>query len=133
MSHSSAPLILLRNAEVFAPEALGRRQLLLGGGRILSIGTESEPVPRGMPLEVIDCDGLRLVPGFIDGHVHVTGGGGEGGFATRVPPLPLSRYTVGGITSVIGLLGTDDVARGPRELVATVMALREQGLSARAA
>ncbi len=130
MSHSSAPLILLRNAEVFAPEALGRRQLLLGGGRILSIGTESEPVPSGMPLEVIDCDGLRLVPGFIDGHVHVTGGGGEGGFATRVPPLPLSRYTVGGITSVIGLLGTDDVARGPRELVATVMALREQGLSA---
>lgn len=123
-------MLLLRNAEVFAPEALGRQQLLVGGGRILWMGRESEPAPVGVPLEVVDLDGLRLIPGFIDGHVHVTGGGGEGGFATRVPPLPLSRYTAGGITTVIGLLGTDDVARGPRELVATLLALREQGLSA---
>jgi beta-aspartyl-dipeptidase (metallo-type) len=130
MSRSSAPLILLRNADVFAPEPLGRRQLLLGGGRILWIGAESDPTPIGLPLEVVDLAGARLLPGFIDGHVHVTGGGGEGGFATRVPPLPLSRYTAGGITTVIGLLGTDDVARGPRDLVATLLGLREQGLSA---
>ena len=31
---------------------------------------------------------------------------------------------------MIGLLGTDDVARGPRELLATIYALREEGLSA---
>ena len=130
MPAAHAPLILLRNAEVFAPEALGRRHLLLGGGRILWIGAESEAAPTGVPLDVVDLEGLRLTPGLIDGHVHVTGGGGEGGFATRVPALPLSQYTRGGITTVIGLLGTDDVARGPRELVATLMALREQGLSA---
>jgi beta-aspartyl-dipeptidase (metallo-type) len=133
MSHSSAPLILLRNAEVFAPEALGRRQLLLGGGRILSIGTESEPVPSGMPLEVIDCDGLRLVPGFIDGHVHVTGGGGEGGIRdARAAAAAVGATRVGGVTSVIGLLGTDDVARGgPRDLVATVNGLARAGPVAR--
>ena len=33
------------------------------------------------------------VPGFIDGHVHMTGGGGEGGYATRTPELrPLRRH-----------------------------------------
>src|SRR4030095_12064969 len=64
------------------------------------------------------------------GHVHVTGGGGEAGFRTRVPPVPLSRFTGAGITTVVGLLGTDDVARGPGELLATLYALREEGLNA---
>lgn len=126
----SAALVLLRNAELYAPEALGRRQLLLGGGRVLWIGGEHEAAPSGLPLEVVDLQGGRVIPGLIDGHVHVTGGGGEGGFASRVPALPLSRYTLGGVTTVIGLLGTDDVARSTRELVAGVMALREEGLSA---
>ena len=31
---------------------------------------------------------------------------------------------------MVGLLGTDDVARGPRDLLATVYALREEGLTA---
>ncbi|MFY2763087.1 beta-aspartyl-peptidase [Arenimonas sp. MALMAid1274] len=128
-SPAPAPLVLIRNAEVHAPEALGQRQLLLGGGRILWIGGPTEPAPTGLPLEVVDLGGKRLIPGLIDGHVHITGGGGEGGFASRVPALPLSRYTLGGVTTVIGLLGTDDVARSTRELVAGVMSLREQGLS----
>ncbi len=125
-----APMILLRDAEVFAPEAIGRRHLLIGGGRILAIFAADAESPRGLALEVVDLDGARLLPGFIDGHVHVTGGGGEGGFATRIPPLPLSRYTHSGVTSVIGLLGTDDCARSIRELVANLFALREQGLGA---
>ncbi|MCC7247662.1 MAG: beta-aspartyl-peptidase, partial [Lysobacter sp.] len=61
---------------------------------------------------------------------HVTGGGGEGGFATRVPPVPLSRFTTAGVTPVVGVLGTDDLARTPGELLASVYALREQGLGA---
>ncbi|KFN49085.1 beta-aspartyl-peptidase [Arenimonas composti] len=123
-------LVLLRNADVYAPEPLGRRSLLLGGGRILAIAAADAAPPAGFDCEVIELDGRRLIPGLIDGHVHVTGGGGEGGFATRVPAPALSRYTRGGVTTVIGLLGTDDCARSTRELVATVLALREQGLSA---
>ena len=130
MSGPDLPLILLRNAELYAPESMGRRQLLLGGGRVLWMGAAGDDAPRGLPIEVIDLEGRRLLPGLIDGHVHVTGGGGEGGFATRVPPVPLSRFTSAGITTVIGLLGTDDCARTPRELVATLLALREEGLGA---
>lgn len=123
-------LTLLRNADVHAPEPLGRQQLLLGGGRILWQAPMSDAPPQGLPMAVVDLEGQRLIPGFIDGHVHVTGGGGESGFASRVPALPLSRYTRGGVTTVVGLLGTDDCARSPRELVASLYALREQGLSA---
>lgn len=125
-------LALIKNALVYAPEPLGTQHILVGGGRILWMGTDSFDLP--FPLRkvstVIDVAGLRVVPGLIDGHVHVTGGGGEAGFKTRVPPVPLSRFTAAGITTVVGLLGTDDVARGPAELLATLYALREEGLNA---
>jgi len=123
-------LTLLRNANVFAPESLGMRHLLLGGGRILWIGADALDLPSALAATTIDLEGRRLIPGLIDGHVHITGGGGEAGFRTRVPPLGLSRFTRSGITTVVGLLGTDDVARGPRDLLATLYALREEGLSA---
>jgi len=123
-------LLLLRNARVHAPEPLGLQHLLLGGGRILWIGHDAPELPAALGAQAIDLEGRRLIPGLVDGHVHVTGGGGEAGFCTRVPPLALSRFTRAGVTTVVGLLGTDDVARGPRELLAALYALREQGLSA---
>ena len=123
-------MLLLRNAEVYAPDALGRLHLLLGGGKVLWMGEAEPALPAALGIETIDLDGARLIPGFIDGHVHVSGGGGEAGFATRVPAPLLSRYTSAGVTTVIGLLGTDDVARGTNELLSHVYALREQGLGA---
>ena len=123
-------LTLIRNADVYAPESLGVQQLLLGGGKVLWIGIDLPALPTALPVEMIDLEGRRLIPGLIDGHVHVTGGGGEAGFSTRVPAPLLSRYTRAGVTSVVGLLGTDDVARSTRELVASIHALREQGLNA---
>ena len=125
-------MLLLRNANVFAPEPLGVQDLLLGGGKVLWLGRGLDALPAALAAatEVIDLEGRRLIPGLIDGHVHVTGGGGEAGFSTRVPPVPLTRFTTAGVTTVVGLLGTDDVARGTRDLVATVSALREEGLNA---
>lgn len=125
-----APPTLIRNAHLFDPEDRGLRQLLIGGGRILWIGDTTEAAPTIHGLDTIDLGGRRLIPGLIDGHAHVTGGGGEGGFATRVPPVPLSRFTAAGVTTVVGVLGTDDLARSPGELLASVHALREQGLAA---
>ena len=123
-------LTLLRNADVYAPESLGVQQLLLGGGKVLWIGRDLAALPAALPVDTIDLEGRRLIPGLIDGHVHVTGGGGEAGFSTRVPAPMLSRYTRAGVTGVVGLLGTDDVARSTRELVASIHSLREQGLNA---
>jgi len=135
MSGIIAPrMLLIRNADVFAPRPLGVSSLLVGGGRILWIGVGSDlpelPAALQAGSAVLDLGGRRLIPGLVDGHVHVTGGGGEAGFSTRVPAVGLSRFTTAGVTTVVGLLGTDDTARGPRELLATLHALREQGLSA---
>jgi beta-aspartyl-dipeptidase (metallo-type) len=129
---AAVTLTLLTSADVYAPRPLGTRDLLLGGGRVLWIGEDRLELPAALRRDctVIDLDGARLIPGLIDLHVHVTGGGGESGFASRVPPVPLTHFTLAGVTTVVGLLGTDDVARGPRELLATLYALREQGLGA---
>jgi len=127
-------MLLIRNADVHAPERLGVKDLLLGGAEVLWMGPGGElpnlPKPLAAITEVIDLGGRRLIPGLIDGHVHVTGGGGEDGFKTRVPAVPLTRFTTSGVTTVVGLLGTDDVARGPRELLGTLYSLREEGLNA---
>ncbi len=121
-------LQLLTNADIFAPEPLGRQHLLIAGGKLVWMGAQKPGVPAGTPMT--DLQGQRVVPGFIDGHVHLTGGGGESGFASRVPAPALSQYTRAGVTSVVGVLGTDDCTRHTRDLVAQALGLREQGLSA---
>lgn len=120
-------LTLIRNAHVFAPENLGVRHLLIGGGRILALSSDDL---QASGADVIDLEGRRLVPGFIDGHAHVTGGGGEAGFSSRVPPIPLSKFSSVGVTSVVGVLGTDDTTRDTKSLLAQTRSLREEGLGA---
>lgn len=122
-------LTLISNARVFAPDDLGVCHVLVGGGRILAIGDDRDEFVSGQVAEV-DLGGKRLMPGFIDGHAHVTGGGGEAGFHTRVPPVPLGHFTTAGVTTVVGVLGTDDTTRDTRGLLAQTRALREEGLGA---
>ena len=122
-------LTLLRDAEIYDPGKRGRHDVLLGGGEILAIERKIADLPLAA-CTVVDLAGARLVPGLIDSHVHLTGGGGESGPASRVPPVAFSALTLAGITSVVGLLGTDGTTRTIASLVATALGLREQGLSA---
>ena len=125
----AASLTLLLDADLYAPEPLGRRHVLVGGGRVLYVGGE-RPRIAGVAVEEADLGGRRVIPGLVDAHVHVTGGGGEAGPETAVPPLPLTAYTTAGVTSVVGLLGTDDLTRTTAGLLRQVRALRREGLSA---
>ena len=122
-------LKLLSNAQIFAPEDLGLCHVLIGGGRIIAVSEQKADIAAAHATE-FDLEGRRLIPGFIDGHAHVTGGGGESGFSTRVPPVPLGQFTRAGVTSVVGVLGTDDTTRDTRSLLAQTRALREEGLGA---
>jgi len=122
-------LTLFKNAQVYDPDLLGRKDVLTGGHIILSVKDHIEP-PDGADVEIIDCKGLWLVPGFIDSHVHVTGGGGEGGPASRMPELQLGMMLEGGVTTVIGCLGTDGITRTVESVLMKVKSLRAQGVSA---
>ncbi len=123
-------ITVLANADLYAPAPRGRVHLVVAGERVVEVVAGDVPTFVGVRVEVVDLDGAVVVPGLVDGHVHVTGGGGEDGPATRVPALPLSAYTTAGVTSVVGLLGTDDAVRTTAELLARVHGLRQEGLSA---
>ena len=45
---------LIRNANVYAPEPLGRRDLLLGGGKVLWIGTDAPDLPAAFGAQTLD-------------------------------------------------------------------------------
>lgn len=120
-------MLLIRNVQLYTPQPAGRMDLLAGGGRILRMEAGLD-IPERYA-EVVDGEGLLAVPGFIDGHVHILGGGGEGGFATRTPELPLSDAIRGGITTVVGCLGTDGITRSLPGLLAKAKALEAEGLS----
>ena len=122
-------MILIKNIDVYAPEKLGVKDVLVAGGKVCKIADSIE-LPAVLDAEVIDGTGKILLPGFIDCHVHVLGGGGEGGFANRTPEATLSGLTKFGITTVVGALGTDGIGRHVEGLIAKVKGLNAQGITA---
>ena len=121
-------MYLIKHAHVYAPEDLGIMDVLLGGNRILKIAPEL-PVEEAYGVEVIEGKGKALFPGLIDGHVHILGGGGEGGPKTRTPEIVLSDIISGGVTTVVGCLGTDGCTRTMANLLAKARGLEEEGIT----
>ena len=81
-------------------------------------------------IEEIDLKGKRAFPSLIDGHVHVTGGGGEMGPTSRVPEIKYEDIIMAGVTTLVGLLGTDSTTRSVENLVSKVKALNEYNVRA---
>jgi len=121
---------IIKNAEVYAPDYLGKKDVLLIGSKIAAIDNNISIELKGLvEVKEIDGEGKKLVPGFIDSHVHLLGGGGEGGFATRTPEATLSGLTASGVTTVVGTLGTDGVTRDLISLLAKAKGLEEEGIT----
>lgn len=121
---------LLKNGRIFSPEYLGQKDILLIKDTIYKI-EENIPKPgfSFYDIDIIDLAGKIIVPGFIDSHVHIIGGGGEGGFKTRTPEIQLSQLIKAGITTVVGCLGTDGTSRHMNSLLAKARGLEEEGIS----
>lgn len=122
-------LILIKNGEIFTPESIGKKDLLITGGKIGFIEDRIDIPEKFVDMTVIDASGKRIVPGFIDSHVHIIGGGGEGGFKTRTPEIQLTDATLAGITTLVGVIGADGTTRKMSSLIAKARALEEEGIS----
>lgn len=119
---------VIKGAHVFAPSFIGQKDVWIAFDRIAAIDDDlSDRI--GSDTIMIDGTGKLLVPGFIDQHVHIAGGGGEGGFATRIQEIDVADLIKTGITTVVGLLGTDGVTRSLEGLYAKARQLEEQGIS----
>jgi len=122
-------LKLIKGAEVYAPTYLGKQDVLIADSKIVAIDSSINPGSLADYCQVINADGLILVPGFVDSLVHITGGGGEGGFHTRTPEMQLTDATLSGITTLVGVLGTDATTRSLENLLAKARALTYEGIS----
>jgi beta-aspartyl-dipeptidase (metallo-type) len=125
---------LLKNAHCFTPQDIGIKDILVIFHKICLIeddicSTDIKNFFRKQKGEVIDCSGLIAVPGFIDQHVHIVGGGGEHGPLSRTPEINLSDITMAGVTTVVGVLGFDSVTRSISGLLAKARALENEGIS----
>lgn len=123
-------LKLVRNAMIIAPEHDGRRDLLVAGERIEAIAPPGAISIAGIDVEEVDATDLFVLPGLVDTHVHLLGGGGEGGPATRAPEIRVEEIVASGVTTVIGCLGTDGVTRHMSSLIAKARGLEAEGISA---
>ncbi len=125
-------LVLIRNGELYDPAYLGHSSILLWRDTIAKIGQIDEHAVRslGLDVDVVDAHGCVVMPGLIDPHVHLIGGGGEAGFASRTPEIQLGDIVRSGITTVVGCLGTDGTTRHVPSLLAKARGLEEEGVSA---
>lgn len=122
-------LTLIEGAEIFSPTYLGQQDLLVADGRIAWMG-QGLTVPENWPLHRVDGHGRYLVPGLVDPLAHITGGGGEGGFAFRTPELAASEALKAGVTTLVAALGTDSLTRTPAQVLGKVREFRAAGVSA---
>ncbi|HEX8694629.1 MAG TPA: amidohydrolase family protein [Longimicrobium sp.] len=125
-------LTLIENGEVYGPEPLGKRSVLLTDGRIAKVGEVDREAVEALDVEcrVIDASGCIVAPGLIDPHIHLLGGSGESGFSTQTPEFFIGEIVRFGITTVVGVLGVDTTMKTMAGLLAKVKALKEDGLNA---
>ena len=121
---------ILENVHVYAPEDKGIKSVLILEDKFEGLYDNLDLNSDTIKINKINCEGKLMFPGFIDNHVHILGGGGEGGFNTRTPEIKFTDLTRAGITSVVGCIGTDDVCRNIKTLIAKVKELELNGISA---
>ncbi len=122
-------MLLIRNAHVYAPQDMGTQDILISEGKIVNLGKNLR-VEGDLALEKINAEGKLVFPGYIDPHVHMIGGGGEAGPYSRTPEVTLSAIARAGVTTVIGVLGTDGTTRHLESLLAKTRALEKEGVTA---
>jgi beta-aspartyl-dipeptidase (metallo-type) len=122
-------ITLIKNGTVFGPEPQGAKDLLIAGGKIIAVDDPGRIQISGPAVSLVEASGKSVLPGLIDPHVHILGGGGEGGPATRAPEIRVEDIVSSGVTTVIGCLGTDGTTRHVESLLAKARALEAEGIS----
>lgn len=119
---------LLTGGHCFIPKDAGIKDILVSFDKICLVADRIDP-DSAWDAEVIDCRGCLVCPGLIDQHVHITGGGGEQGPASRIPELGFSEIVEAGVTTLVGVLGFDSISRSIAGLLAKARGLESEGIT----
>ena len=125
-------ILLIKDGDIYAPKHKRGKDILVINDKIVFIDQNILTSALNVidkNIKIIDASKCIIIPGYIDQHVHINGAGGEGGPQYRTPPIQLSELVKAGITSVVGLLGTDGFARSLKALLMKARALEQEGIS----
>ncbi len=118
---------IIKNAKIYSPDKIGEKDILFVNDKIVEIRDSIDFT--GVEKHVIDAGGKYVCPGFIDQHVHISGGGGQAGFASFVGEVHISELISVGTTTVMGMLGTDGFVKELSTLYSKAKALDSEGIS----
>ena len=80
--------------------------------------------------EIIDAHNNYVIPSYIDNHEHIIGGGGEDGFVSKIEGMSSIDILKNGVTTVVGVLGTDTLTRSVENLVSKTKAFNNDDITA---
>lgn len=123
-------MLLIKEANLFG----NITDILCQGGKIIEIGNINykllKDIFKTQEIEIVYANNMKIIPSYIDNHVHIIGGGGENGFSSRIPEIDVNSILKYGVTTVVGVLGTDTTTKSVDTLVAKTKALNEEGITA---
>ena len=119
---------LIRGAEVYAPERLGVRDILIAGRKIAQVGKDLDP-PGGYDYQIIDAYGKIAYPGFVDIHIHSTGADDGQGPVGRTFDIDWRDIVESGITTTVGVQGGSIWVRSLEKLYIKTLELEMMGIT----
>ena len=121
-------LTLIKGGQAYAPEKMGELDILLGGTQILAMAPSIQ-APPGIETAVVDATGMTVIPGYVDSHMHLLGGGGSFGPDSRSHEVDVSTLAKAGVTTVVGTLGINTVSFSLKHLLTAANGLDKRGIS----
>lgn len=123
-------LIRVRAQEIYAPECLGPGEMLVLGDRIIALQANVTPLVEAMGAgNIQDISVHRVIPGLIDQHLHLLGGGDGDGPLARMRELGAEEILLSGITTAATLLGSEMRFKTLRALLYKAEGEAHKGLS----
>jgi len=120
---------LIRGGELYCPDYRGVGDVLVVGGIIARIASKITVPKKMRDIQIINASKKFIVPGFIDQHVHMIGGGGSAGPVSRTQEIKIQQLIQAGVTTAVGVLGLDFITMDLKRLLVKALGLEAQGIT----
>jgi beta-aspartyl-dipeptidase (metallo-type) len=119
---------LIVGGDVYAPEKLGKVNILIAGEKIAAVGQDLK-APGGYKCEIIDAAGKVVYPGWVDPHIHITGADDSQGPFGHTYDVSFQDIVESGVTTAVGTLGGEYAVRTLEQLFWKTIELEMLGIT----
>lgn len=124
------PITIIRSTRIPTISDSLQKDIIIIGDKIFDITKPNDFFYSNLSIREIDGSKLIALPGLVDPHVHILGGGGASGYESFVEGCSAKDLWENGITSVVGCLGFDSTSKSLISLVRKTKSLSSEGIGA---